>query len=218
MTDIQGAIIDVDGTLLNSMPIWDSIAIDYLKSKGVQPRNDLNERLRELGGHEIPDYFRKNYGINDAPKDIQADMNKLLEDFYFNTAPAKAGVVSFLEKLSSHGIKMCVATATDRHLIEPALKRCGIYGYFEHVFTCGEEKTSKNKPDIYFRSAAFLGTDIKKTLVVEDALYAVKSAKRAGFVVVGVHDLAEDDQQEEMKSLCDHYYYSLEEFSFEDWQ
>jgi len=217
MTDIQGAIIDVDGTLLDSMPIWDSIAIDYLKSKGVRPRHDLNERLRELGGHEIPDYFRKNYGIKDSPKNIHAGMNRLLEEFYFNTAPVKSGVVSFLEKLKTHGTKMCVATATDRHLIEPALKRCGLYRYFEHIFTCGDEKTSKNKPDIYLRAADFLGTDISKTLVIEDALYAVKSAKCAGFIVVGVHDLTEDDQQDEMRALCDHYYISLEEFSFEDY-
>jgi len=107
---------------------------------------------------------------------------------------------------------MCVATATDRRLIEPALKRCGIYDYFERIFTCGEEKTSKSEPEIYFRAAKHMEVDISKTIVVEDAFYAVKTAKDAGFVVVGVYDHAEDDQQHEIKSLSDYYYTTLEDF------
>ena len=212
MTDIQGAIIDVDGTLLDSMAIWDRIAIDYLISKGKEPRPDLNETLLGMGGHEIPDYFKNQYGINDSVADIKEDIHKLLEDFYFHRAPLKAGVVRFLDSLKSQGVRMCVATATDRRLIEPALKRCGIYDYFERIFTCGEEKTSKSEPEIYFRAADHMGVDISKTIVVEDAFYAIKTAKNAGFVVVGVYDHAEDDQQHEIKSLSDYYYTTLEDF------
>ena len=214
MTDIRGAIIDVDGTLLDSMSIWIRIAADYLISKGVKPLPDLNDRLLGMGGHEIPDYFKSQYGISASSKDIQEGMNAMLEDFYFYKAPLKAGVLEFLDKLNSRCIKMCVATATDRCLIEPALKRCGVYHYFERIFTCGEEKTSKGKPDIYNKAANFLGTEISKTIVVEDALYAVRTAKNAGFIVIGVYDSAENDQQEEIKSLCSSFYFSLEEFSF----
>ena len=118
MTEIQGAIIDVDGTLLDSMAIWDRIAIDYLISKGKEPHPDLNETLLGMGGHEIPDYFKNQYEINDSVADIKEDIHKLLEDFYFHSAPLKAGVLRFLDSLRSQRIKMCVATATDRRLIE----------------------------------------------------------------------------------------------------
>ena len=214
MTDIQGAIIDVDGTLLDSMAAWDRIAADYLISKGVQPRPDLNETLLGMGGHEIPDYFKNQYGIGDSKEDIKENLYKMLETYYFFKAPLKAGVEGFLDKLNSRGIRMCVATATDRRLIEAALKRCGIYQYFGRIFTCGEEKTGKNLPDIYFKAAAYLGSEITKTIVVEDALYAMKTAKAAGFIVIGVYDAAEEEQQGEIKSLCNHYYNTLEEFLF----
>ena len=212
MIDIKGAIFDVDGTLLDSMQMWDNVAANYLKSLGVTPSPTLNDELRTLGGHQLPMYFQSAYGLGESEDEIRAGIARLLEDYYFNKATLKDGVVEVLEKLQSRGVKMCVATATDRWFIEPALQTCGIDKYFERVFTCGEEKTTKSRPDIYIRAAKFLGTEIANTVVFEDALYAVKTAKSAGFPVVGVHDLAAEDHQGEIKDLCDIYLESLQMF------
>ena len=213
MKKYKGAIFDIDGTLLDSMPIWDNVAVIYLESRGVKPRPGLNDELLKLGGHEIPQYFRVEYGIKESVDEIKHAIQSLLEDFYHNAAPLKDGVISLLEELSSDGVKMCVATATDRYLIKPALERCGIIDFFERIFTCGEEKTSKNNPDIYIRAAKFLGTGISDTIVFEDALYAIKSAKKAGFAVAGVYDLAFLENQDEIKGICDYYFESLLELT-----
>ena len=205
----KGAIFDVDGTLLDSMPIWESVAEDYLKSKGITPRPGLNEALLEIGGHESSGYFQAEYGIRDSAEEIQAAILGLLEDFYFHTASLKEGVIETLESLRAEGVRMCVATATDRSLVKPALERCGILDYFGRIFTCGEEETSKNRPDIYIRAAGFLGTEIADTLVFEDAPYAIKSAKGAGFPVVAVYDFSAVNRQNEIKSLADYYFESL---------
>ena len=210
---IKGAIFDVDGTLLDSMPIWESVSSDFLLSRGVHPRPDLNDDLIALGGHEIPAYFQAKYGLRESEEEIQNGIYGLLEEFYFHKAMPKEGVFQVLDALCERGVKMCVATATDRWLIEPALQRCGLLGYFGRIFTCGEEKTSKSSPDIYIRAVAFLGTDINGTLVFEDAHYAIKSAKRAGFPVVGVYDRSADGNQDEIKALCDHYCKSLLDFT-----
>ena len=212
MTNIKGAIFDVDGTMLDSMQIWENVAENYLISQGAVPRPDLNEELSQIGGHQIPAYFRAEYGLTQAAEDIHAGINALLADFYFNEAPLKNGVIEILETFQNQGIKMCVATATDRSLIEPALHRCGIAKYFGKIFTCPEEQTSKSRPDIYLSAAKFLGTDIGDTLVFEDALYAVKSAKKAGFPVVAVYDQAAEDHQDALRTLGDYYFESLVDF------
>ena len=211
MVCYEGVIFDVDGTLLDSMYIWENVAAEYLKSRGATPQPGLNDDLAALGGHEIPDYFRVEYGLRETANTIQRGINKLLEDYYFYNAPLKAGVLTVLGALNELGVKMCVATATDRRLIEPALLRCGILDFFGRIFTCGEESTSKRHPDIYLRAAEYLGTHIAETLVVEDALYAIKSAKGAGFPVAAVYDITAEDKQEEIKSICDHYYVSMVE-------
>ena len=215
MYSIKGAILDIDGTLLDSMHIWNHVAEDYLISMGITPRPDLNEELLGIGGHEIPKYFKVEYGVPGTLDDITRGIYQLLEDYYFHKAELKAGVFDLLDGLSERGIKMVVATATERHLMEPALARCGIAKYFLRIFTCREERTSKSNPDIYIRAADYLGTEIENTLVFEDAPYAVKSAKEAGFPVVGVYDSASEEYVEEIKSLSDYYFYSLPEIDIE---
>ena len=203
--DHKGVIFDVDGTMLDSMPIWNSIASDYLISRNRTPLPGLNEELRALGGHEIPSYFQKKYGITESADGILDGLNELLESFYFNFAPLKPGVLDVLEQFKANGVRMCVATATDRRLIEPALTRCGVIGFFERIYTCSEEMTSKRNPDIYIRAAEFLGAAVSETLVFEDALYAIKTAKNAGFTVAAVYDEDARDQQDEINSICDYY-------------
>ena len=212
MNNYKGAIFDIDGTLLDSMQRWENVEVEYLLSLGITPRAGLHEDLRGLGGNEIPRYFQREYGIKDTAEEMGIKVNMLLEPFYNFEAPLKEGTVAVLDTLREAGVKMCAATATDRHLIEAALKRCGIIDYFDRIFTCKEEKTSKRRPDIYFRAAEFLGTDIEETLVFEDALYAIKTAHESGFPVVAVYDLASDNQQEEIKATCRYYYKSLVSF------
>ena len=211
LTDYKAAIFDLDGTLLDSMPIWESVAADYLKTRGITPKANINEELIALGGHEIPEYFQTEYGLRETAEAIHRGMYELLEAFYFYKAPLKNGVAAVLSTLRENGVKMCVATATDRWLVEPALERCGILEYFARIFTCGEEETSKSSPDIYIRAADFLGAEITDTLVFEDALYAMKSAKRAGFPVAAVYDRSARDKQDEIKAVSDYYFVSMDE-------
>jgi len=135
----------------------------------------------------------------------------MMLDFISNEVELKRGVIRVLDALKERGVKMCIATATERRLVEPSIKRHNLSGYFERIFTCTEENTSKKSPDIYIRAAEFLGTDINKTLVIEDALYAMKTAKKAGFVVAGVYDKVSDDEQDEIKETCDYYWKYLDE-------
>jgi len=211
MTNIKGAILDVDGTLIDSMWKWIEVEAEYLISLGIVPHRNLREALHTLNLLEAAEYFRTEYGIDKSAQKITDEKNSMMEVFYSEEAEMKAGVIPVLDALKARGIKMCVATATDRYLVEAALRRLGILNYFEKVFTCSEEKTSKTCPDIFLRAAEFLGTDITETIVVEDALHAIRAAKSAGFPIVAVYDLSAEYHQDEIKELCDHYYLNLGE-------
>ena len=208
---IKGAIFDVDGTLLESMQMWLNVEAEYLKSLGATPRPDLRDVLRSIGGHEVAEYFQVEYGVRKTAEEMNAGIYMLMGEFYKNKVELKPGAIKTLNKLRDAGIKMCAATATDRFLIEPGLRRCGLLDYFGRVFTCREEQTNKSSPDIFIRAAGFLGTDISETLVFEDALYAIRSAKKAGFQVAAVYDLSAGNHQDEIKELSDFYFESLED-------
>lgn len=86
-----------------------------------------------------------------------------------------------------------------------AFERLGIAKYFDRIFTCEEVGAGKTKPDIYLRAAEYLGTRPEETVVFEDVIHAIRTAKQAGFQVVGIYDETSKDDQEEVRREADWY-------------
>jgi len=211
MKNIKGAIFDLDGTLLDSMWIWGDVAFNYLKSHRKTPRPGLREALRALNTTEEAQYYIDEYGVDLPVEEVIIGRDNMMLELLLTEVELKPGVMSALKAMKERGIKMCIATATERRLVEPSLERHGLYEFFPKIFTCTEENTSKKYPDIYIRAAEYLGTEINETLIVEDALYAMETAKKAGFIVAGVYDKVAEDQQGKIKALCDYYWITMDE-------
>ena len=193
---IRGAIFDVDGTLLDSMFIWDTIGETYLRSIGYEPKENLNEVFKNMSLRQAARYYQTEYGVTLSIEEIMDGVNAMLERYYRFEVPLKPGVAELLEWLRQDGVKLCIATATDRHLVEAALDRCGVLSCFGEIFTCNEVGHGKDEPDIFEVALRFLGTRREETLVFDDALYAVRTAKEAGFLVAAVYDSHERSQAE----------------------
>lgn len=193
---IRGAIFDVDGTLLDSMFIWDTIGETYLRSIGYQPKENLNETFKNMSLRQAARYYQTEYGVTQSIDEIMDGVNAMLERYYRFEVPLKPGVAELLERLRQDGVRLCIATATDRHLVEAALDRCGVLSCFGEIFTCNEVGHGKDEPDIFEATLRFLGTRREETLVFDDALYAVRTAKEAGFPVAAVYDSHERSQAE----------------------
>ncbi len=206
---IRGAIFDVDGTLLDSMFIWDTIGETYLRSIGYQPKENLNETFKNMSLHQAARYYQTEYGVTLSIDQIMDGVNAMLERYYRFEVPLKPGVAELLERLRQSGVKLCIATATDRHLVEAALDRCGVLSCFGEIFTCNEVGHGKDEPDIFEAALRFLGTRKEETIVFDDALYAVRTAKEAGFPVAVIYDSHEKNQKE-IRALADFY---IENFS-----
>jgi HAD superfamily hydrolase (TIGR01509 family) len=193
---IRGAIFDVDGTLLDSMFIWDTIGETYLRSIGYQPKENLNETFKNMSLRQAARYYQTEYGVTQSIDEIMDGVNAMLERYYRFEVPLKPGVAELLERLRQDGVRLCIATATDRHLVEAGLDRCGVLSCFGEIFTCNEVGHGKDEPDIFEATLRFLGTRREETLVFDDALYAVRTAKEAGFPVAAVYDSHERSQAE----------------------
>ena len=77
--NIKGVIFDLDGTLLDSMSIWDTVGFDYLKSKNITPSPNLKDKIKALSIIDGAKYFQDEYGIKDDIETIMRDINKLLK-------------------------------------------------------------------------------------------------------------------------------------------
>ena len=201
---LKGVIFDFDGTLFDSMFIWDTTGESYLRSLGKEPAADLQRVLKPMSLLQSAEHLQAHYQLSLSVEEICAGINQMVEDFYFHTVQPKPGVIELLEELHRRNIKMCIATATDRYQVEAALARCGMKQFFSEIFTCTEVGSGKDEPQLYHAAMAHLHTDQSNTLIVEDAFYAIQTAKQAGFSVVGVYDPYESNQSE-VKSLSDIY-------------
>lgn len=203
--EIQGAIFDVDGTLLDSMYIWNQAGEKYLRRRGIAPREGVNEEFKNQSLRQAACYLQNTWGVTGTTEEIMADINKMIEEDYFYQVKLKEGVADFLKQLKAKDVKMCLATATDRHLVEAALRRNGIDGYFLRIFTCTEVGRGKDEPVIFQRALEELAVPRDKALIFEDALYAVKTAKKAGFTVAAIRDSSEKEQGA-LAELADFYF------------
>lgn len=202
--NIKGTVFDFDGTLFDSMQIWENVGIIYLGELGKEPKETLREELRTLSLQQSADFFKEEYVINLTTKEIIDGINKIIEKYYLYEVQPKEGVVEFLDRLQAAQVKMCIATATDRYLIEAALKRCNLDKYFSKIFTCSEIGYGKDKPQIFRCAMDYLGLNRQTTIIFEDAYHAIVTAKKDGFLVAGVAD-ASERRQEEIRKMTDCY-------------
>ena len=210
---IQGAIFDMDGTLLDSMSIWANIGTDYLRSLGYEPREDLNKVFKSMSLFQAARYYQTEYGVPLSTDELVAGVHSRVRQFYETEVQLKPGIAGFLRRLQENGVKMCVATATDRPLVEAALARCGILPCFSEIFTCFSVGRGKDEPLIYRTAAEHLQTSREKTVVFEDALYAARTAKRDHFITAGVYD-AYEENQEELRAVSDIYITDYTDWGF----
>ena len=208
---LQSAIFDMDGTLLDSMPMWRNLYRSVVIDLGKEPRPDFLEQMKPLTLEEAAAYCRDVYELPMTVDEVIDVFKAKVMEFYTTQVQAKPGLKKFLSLLKMEGVWMYVATATDRPLAIAALRHAGIYDYFRGIITVAEAGAGKRDPEIFERALRRLQSNKKDTVVFEDALHAIRTAKNAGFRVAAVYDSAADDDQEEIRALADYYISSFEE-------
>ena len=210
---IKGVIFDVDGVLLNSMPVWENLGELYLQHLGIEAEKDLGTKLYTMSLEQSAEYLTETYHLDLAPEQVIAGVNREVKDFYAGRVPLKEGVRQYLNEYHEKGVPMVIATTGDRQNAQAALKRLNVLRFFQGIFTCSEIGSSKNEPDIYYAAALQLDTDPGQTLVFEDAYHAICTAKKAGFKTVGVYDRANDRDLAHIWNTADIYLPEFRDFN-----
>ncbi|MBQ8868687.1 MAG: HAD family phosphatase [Oscillospiraceae bacterium] len=206
--NIKGAIFDMDGTLINSLIFWDVLWEEfgnrYLGGERFYPDLEADKAIRTMVLAEAMDHYHERFKIGESGADLLNTANEVFKDCYVNRVELKDGVKEFLDYLKAKGVKMCVASATDKALLVYAMERCGLYEYFDTILSCADVGKGKDQPDIYYNALEVLGTDMDNTWVFEDSYVALRTANGMGLNTVGIYDKFNFDQ-DKMEKLATHY-------------
>lgn len=211
LENMRAAIFDLDGTLLDSLHIWEDIDEEFLQKRGLAVPEGYCETIASMGFLDAADYAKKRFGFPESPEAIVAEWNDMAAHRYGNVIQMKPGARDYLAKLRDRGILLAVATALPEKLYRPALRHHGIETWFGAVASTDETSRGKGYPDVYRLAAKRLGVSPEHCVVFEDILPGIQGAKAAGMKTMGVYDACSSGIQEDLQRLADGYIQSFEE-------
>ncbi len=198
-------IFDFDGTLVDSMPHWSEKMLNILRRTNTPYPADVIKRVTPLGDIGTAKYFREDLGVPLTDAEMFAMMDEYALPKYRDVIGLKEGVREYLALLRDNGCTLHVLTASPHKMVDPCLRRLGIFDWFGNVWSCDDFGTVKSNPAIYTEAIQRIGTTVGDTVFFDDNIGAVRTAAQAGLYTVGVYDATGEDFAEELKQTANRY-------------
>ena len=211
------ALFDCDGTLLDSMSMWVNLATDVLKGYGVDLPRSAERETASMSHEDAAQYYADRFLGGKGAKELEQTFTKTLERNYGERLMLKPHVRETLDTLYARGITMAVASSTNEYLLEMCFKRMDLGKYFKFIQTVDNSGYSKNSDEYFHIAAKKLNATPDQILFFDDALYALERAKKNGFEIVAVQDDTNDDHDEAIRALADHYISDFNQVKIDEW-
>lgn len=212
---VKGVIFDCDGTLLDSMGIWQSLEIKIAQESGIALTEEERVVLNANTPVQTARYFHEKYGIGANPQDILSFMDEVLEAFYCHEVEPRRGAVELVEELKRRKVHMTIVSSSPGSLLRLGLERAGIYSCFEEVISSCDMGISKRGPLAILRAQAKMHTEPEETWGFEDSLYAAEVLADQHFGAVGIYDTDEAGTIEQLEQVCDVVLRELDELDID---
>ncbi len=211
MSKTKAAIFDLDGTIIDSMYVWEKVDRDFLTQRGIPVTAEYTEAMRGMFFETAAQYTIEKYGFRESVEEIvQIWLDMARREYEFGVK-AKPFVREYLAGLKKENVKIGMATSSNPYLLEPVLKSNGLEKYFDEICYTSEVGKNKANPDIYLYTAKKLGVQPDKCVVFEDIPEGISGAGKAGMRTVAVYDKASEENIEALKKSADKFIMGFDE-------
>lgn len=215
---LRGALFDMDGLLIDNEWLYQHFWIEVLREGGYELSAAEALELRALTGKNAIAWFEKRYGKGFPYYELRERRRNLMADYIAEHGLVlKKGARHCLEVLKENGIRICLATSSDRNKAKGYLRITGIEDFFDDMI-CGDEvENGKPAPDIFIKAAEKLGLDPRDCYAFEDSPNGIRAALAAGCHSVMIPDGEDAEKFTGLKELGDlAIYEDLEQFVWDD--
>ena len=184
-------MIDLDGTLVDSVPDLAYCADAMLAKLGMPPRGEA--KVRQWVGNGVERLVKRaliNQLDGEPDEALFAKALPIYMELYKDNISRRSrlypGVKEGLDFLNGAGFKLGCITNKAAAFTEPLLKDVGIYDYFRIVVSGDTLPVKKPDPRPLLHAAEYFKVDPAHALMVGDSISDVKAARAAGFQVICV--------------------------------
>ena len=184
-------IFDVDGTILDSMPMWLKLENNLLKKYGYTMQTlpqDMKDKIESLSIYGMSEYIAKRIAIDMSVDDVYTYFQSSINKAYGEYLEAKTGAINKIKQLYSSGFTMSIATSSSSDCVINSFERLGIKHCFKYY--ASPDILGLKKSEIQFWEYLIKKHNRRPENIVlyDDALYDLKEAKKTGIEVVGIKD------------------------------
>ena len=212
------AIFDMDGTLIDSMHYWRTVAVEYLREQGFEPCRELCEELYCTPVRTTPPLLRRYFDLPISDAELIAFYDRRMSEHYARDVRLKPGADRYIAHLRAQGVICALATASLREQAVPLMERLGLAGAFEHgqrqLIYCSDELGVRKSSDEYYPELCRrLGAAPADCVMYEDSLYSMETARRAGLRVWAIEDATARRDRERIRQLAERYFIGWDELA-----
>ncbi len=211
MKEFKGAIFDLDGTILDSMWVWEQVDVNFLGNRGISVPKDYAKEISAMNIITAAEYTIARFGLPETAEQVAAEWYDMAMKEYSEDVQLKAGAREYMAYLKAKDVKLAVATSSPRELFLPCLENNEIFEFFDTIVTTMEVERGKDFPDVYEEAARRISLKPSECMVFEDILKGIKAAKRGGFYVVALEEDHAIEDREEIRQVSHKYIRDFEE-------
>lgn len=186
---IQGIIFDLDGTLIDSEPLWKEAEIAVYATQGLHLSVEDCRKTTGLPSLEAVKFWydkieepSKEVGL--LSQEISQQVIKLIKE----KGELKPGVFGLLEFLKTKHIPLGIASASSMANIKAVLDKFNLSGYFNLIYSGDFEVHGKPHPGVYISACEKLKINPLYSIAIEDSFNGILAGKSARMKVVALLD------------------------------
>ena len=162
----DAAIFDLDGTILDSLWVWEDISKDFLSKKGKDIPVTYIQELCSKSFQEAAEYTIRLFMLSETSQEVISEWNRLALIEYKHNIKLKKYCLPYLQYLKEEGKKLAIATSLPRILCDSCLISNGIYDMFDVIRSTDEIGRGKNFPDIFEKISDELKVPLSRTCLL----------------------------------------------------